>query len=550
MLTNPPQMSLDEQLVQACIDFDIATIESLLNKGADPNFLTVREFIEDKHFYTPYLKTPLDIILCEYLTVSKSELEVTQVAKLLLDHGANPQGGTSGENLTTPLHEAIESKNVSLIQLLIERGADVNAPNGDGHETPLHRACDRFANFEIFELLIQHGADLNNQNEFGETPINLLIKEYGGPKYSNVDMTPQFELLIQQGSDLSIVDLEQKSPWSLMQNRPDLKIALINTLKESDNKIESLDSIIEAHLASIYPENILEYKLIQATTDLDIDKMTSLLEQGANPDFLAPRTYYPDVKASALHLLSFNFYLHQETGEPTLSAIKVLLEHGANPNIVNEDGSSPLHYLAEFANRYTFYDQEEMLSAMEVMLDNGANPNLENTHGDSPLHIFSESIHGKLLYPGEIEIFNLMLKHGGDLSLKNHDGHMPLDDLTGMSNFSTLKIYHNEENTVNEQPEEVHTNVTVIEAPIEINYPTNETKVVTPNNDTVLLLEEIIQVDARDIVLGEIQPQLQEITIINEAKPCPTYEGYMPSFIVKWFNLEPTCDTPNGTVVS
>ena len=43
--------------------------------------------------------------------------------------------------------------------MLLEHGADVNAPGGD-HATPLHIAA-RWANVEVVRVLLEHGADIN-----------------------------------------------------------------------------------------------------------------------------------------------------------------------------------------------------------------------------------------------------------------------------------------------------------------------------------------------------------------------------------------------------
>ncbi|RWA08384.1 hypothetical protein EKO27_g6725 [Xylaria grammica] len=85
--------------------------------------------------------------------------------KRLLDFGSNPNmtmlipypfGRT-----TTALLEAIETENVEIIQLLIQNGAEVNKPVGQGIRwTPLQKAAE-LNNVEIVRLLLENDADTN-----------------------------------------------------------------------------------------------------------------------------------------------------------------------------------------------------------------------------------------------------------------------------------------------------------------------------------------------------------------------------------------------------
>lgn len=73
---------------------------------------------------------------------------------------------------STPLHCATWKGHLAVVELLLSRGADVNATNQNDHwgTTPLHAAAH--ANQRaIAELLISHGADINATNLNGRTPL-------------------------------------------------------------------------------------------------------------------------------------------------------------------------------------------------------------------------------------------------------------------------------------------------------------------------------------------------------------------------------------------
>jgi hypothetical protein len=76
-----------------------------------------------------------------------------------------------GELRVTPLHQAALSNRVEAAELLIRRGADVNAVASDGG-TPLHAAAF-LGNEEVVAALVEHGANVNAANQRGQTPLDV-----------------------------------------------------------------------------------------------------------------------------------------------------------------------------------------------------------------------------------------------------------------------------------------------------------------------------------------------------------------------------------------
>ena len=69
------------------------------------------------------------------------------------------------------IHFAAGDDNIEAIKQHLAAGTDVNAKNISG-QTPLHCSWTK----EVTELLIAKGADINAKNEIGETPLDTAKK--------------------------------------------------------------------------------------------------------------------------------------------------------------------------------------------------------------------------------------------------------------------------------------------------------------------------------------------------------------------------------------
>ena len=99
----------------------------------------------------------------------------------------------SGEK---PLHQAVESDQLDIAELLLQYKANPNVIRDDG-ETPLHLAISRSLK-DMVALLIRYGADLNMPNAIN----SLTPMEYAEDKeeileiIKNTGINPRSELLL------------------------------------------------------------------------------------------------------------------------------------------------------------------------------------------------------------------------------------------------------------------------------------------------------------------------------------------------------------------
>jgi ankyrin repeat protein len=165
-----------------------------------------------------------------------------EVVKMLLAKGANPNVTDEAAG-TTPLLAATFTNCASVARLLIERGLDVNARDRRGF-TPLMNAAS-WNNVELIELLLAKGAKINAVSEpEGEavkngkiqlglfTPL-LLASTYGSPR--------AIQTLLAAGADVNARDTRGMTPLMLAvtSERQNPEIARMLLAAGADGSIRS-----------------------------------------------------------------------------------------------------------------------------------------------------------------------------------------------------------------------------------------------------------------------------------------------------------------------
>jgi ankyrin repeat protein len=95
------------------------------------------------------------------------------VASLCLESGVDINEKIGGAR--TLLHAFAHQGDIVGTSWLVDQGAQVNLTDC-GNNTPLHKACERNSTLKVVELLVQRGADLTATNNNGETALDMAIK--------------------------------------------------------------------------------------------------------------------------------------------------------------------------------------------------------------------------------------------------------------------------------------------------------------------------------------------------------------------------------------
>ncbi len=184
---------------------DASTVAWLLKNGADPNYLSKRDYPA----------------ICKAASATKS----SESLKLLLKAGADPNG-TCSDTKTSALHTAVWSLfPLEKAQLLLDAGADARALNYDKRTVIHYAASNMWQIFEskiseekileVINLLVKKGASPTAKDIAGNTALHLAAK--AGLKGIVLDK------LIALGNDINCKNFFGETPLALaLLNKNDL----------------------------------------------------------------------------------------------------------------------------------------------------------------------------------------------------------------------------------------------------------------------------------------------------------------------------------------
>jgi ankyrin repeat protein len=335
--------------------------------------------------------------------VRADDLETT---RMLLAAGANAKA--ANRYGVTPISLAAMNGNATLIEALLKAGADPNTVMGEG-ETVLMTAS-RTGNVEAMRVLLASGAKVNAKEQFlGETALMWAAGE------GHLEAT---RTLLEAGADVqavsTVLDTPKLSfPRSGGPNTPFPRggwTAVMYAARQGAADTVRALADAGANLNVQDPDGTTA--LVFAIINAHYDSAAVLIEKGADPnigDLSGMAALYAAVD---IHTVRWNFGRPAPFITDKLTAVdvvKLLLEHGANPNARLKramlarhrdagdrqlnSGSTPLMRAVKTAD----------VPMVKLLLDHGADGTLTQPNGTTVLMIAAGVGSPALDAPNEVE---------------------------------------------------------------------------------------------------------------------------------------------------
>ena len=100
---------------------------------------------------------------------------VAEVKAFVEELGADPR--IQGRGGFRPIHEAVRSGSAKVVAYLLDRTSDASCSDNDFGATPLHLACDDAGTASLVRLLLERGADPNAVDGQGWPPIAFAMRD-------------------------------------------------------------------------------------------------------------------------------------------------------------------------------------------------------------------------------------------------------------------------------------------------------------------------------------------------------------------------------------
>ena len=328
-----------------------------------------------------------------------------EMVQLLLDAGAKIEAEDRA-GMTALSHAAWRENETSLgsAKLLLANGAEINHLSKAGY--PLTLACTS-GNTSMVELLMEHGADVNPSGGF--TPL------MGAARGSQVEL---IEWLLKEGADPNAVN---RNGWTALMEAAELENTdgeIIAMLIEAGAKVNA--RCAEGKTALMCALMWAQPATIRQLLDLGADvRMKD--EDGSTALMLAAEESSVEVVAMLVEAgakvdatnAEGKSALMWAAGSARPAAVRLLLDQGADVRMKDKAGSTVLMIAAQG------YSEESRVEVVAMLVEAGAKVNARGAEGKTALMCAAmESMPG---------VVRQLLDLGADAQLKDKAGKWAID---------------------------------------------------------------------------------------------------------------------------
>jgi ankyrin repeat protein len=364
-----------------------AAIDSYDSDGELPLSLALKhndtELLQE--LYTGSLKDSMSET-ARWKILSKAIEEESLIALRFLRDMVESLVGATNNDGKTLLHLAAGNESLDIVTLLIECGCDINQLSADGI-TPLFDAT-KAGQTLIVQRFLDLGADVNRADTLVDTPLVIAAAN---------DYLEIIDILLQAGADVNKPGVNGDTP---------LFISIY------DGQLDGTKKLLEAG-ADLDVKTNDNWTPFHAAAD-NIEKINFLLERAKDPEL--------DAKAEDEQSV-----IYYAASWGNWDVVKVLLEHGADPNLFNAKGCTPL--AAALTNKH------EIVFRNLLEHCNGLDLNHQDNEGLTSLHI--------AIITNQVDMVPILIDKGADLSVKTINGYSCLTIAVIFSSTKMLSIIMN-----------------------------------------------------------------------------------------------------------
>lgn len=378
-----------------------------------------------------------------------------EIVKGLLENGAEPNGLSILGG--SPLLNALGRSDAKVVNLLIEHGADVNVRDADNSGILHILAINEDEKF-VFELAskIIDKVDVNAKNNFGTSPIvfmtasgkfettELLIDHGADPNNTSLtrdNVTPLMiavsagklnlvEKMLKAGADANAVDLNGNNInyylGIAVNNSNDETLDLIKSMTEallsagmdinkctSKTGITPLTMVVNKTFAASNESRENYKELLQFFIDagFPVDPAQPLVEKLKSPED-PDYDYSVELKKKEIHENLAPSPLSHAIVNKEFDIAEILLKAGANPNLLNINGISAMHEVANIT-----VSQKEKVALQIYSQQQGMTQEILNKE--------MRDIEASIITSQKVALEKL-ISFGGDINVAGKDGITPI----------------------------------------------------------------------------------------------------------------------------
>jgi len=374
--------------------------------------------------------------------------------------------------------DAVQARNIDALRVLIQKKADVNAPQLDG-STALHWAA-QWNNLEAADLLIRAGAKVNAPNRDGATPMFLAALNGG---------TAMIEKLLNAGVDANAPVLSHGETALMLASRSGHRDA-VQLLLDRGAQVDARENLRgTTALMWAAEQNHSDIVRLLVEHHAQVNAVSAVIKPPrrrglgfANPNApgelpskggLTPLLFAVREGAgdSVKILLSAGAQVNQpsiEGSSPLLVAVqngfygvaRFLIEQGAEVNLANAKGWTPLYLAVKDRDQETTAvpgpSTEGVLEFIQFLLEHKADPNAQ-IKADTEIHQgmtaawLKEAGATPLLRAaicGDLTVVKMLLDHGADPLIPTFDHTTPLMAASGVGWADGLLLEYSEDETL------------------------------------------------------------------------------------------------------